>query len=192
VRTYDLYLLGHVAAVVVWAGSGFLMAVLGARIGMTDDPGRRLGYAEDSEWLGLRLFLPSSALALLFGILLMAEGPWDYGMLWIQLGIGALALSTLLGMAVFAPGWKRVGRLAAEQGVESAEARARIGQLLFAGWIDVGLLAAAIWVMTMKPSGGDATSLVITAAIVVAAVAIGAVLWRRSSSHEEAVVGSPA
>lgn len=178
-RTYDLYLVVHVASVVVWVGAAFLMALLGLRAQTGADPARRLTYVQDSEWLGLRLFLPSSVVALVSGLLLVHEGSWGYGTLWVLLGIGALALSTVLGMAVFGPGWARIGTLVENEGAGSDAVHHRMGVILLFGWVDVGLLAGAIWAMILKPAGDDTGALVVTFAIPVLATLLGAALVRR-------------
>jgi hypothetical protein len=179
VQAYDVYLAVHVASVVVWVGAAFLMALLGLRAQIGADPARKLTYVQDSEWLGLRLFLPSSAVALASGLLLVQEGSWGYGTLWVLLGIGALALSTVLGMAVFGPGWARIGKLVEDEGVGSDAVHRRMGVILLFGWVDVGLLAGAIWAMVLKPAGDDTGALVVTFAIPVLATLLGAGLVRR-------------
>jgi hypothetical protein len=108
-------------------------------------------------------------------VLLVGEGPWDYGQLWVQLGIAALAGSTILGIGVFGPGWARVNRLAQSEAPVVPTAGRR---LLVASWLDLGLLVAAIWAMTVKPDGRDAGGLLVAAAIPVVCLALGVGLTR--------------
>lgn len=183
----------HVLSATVWIGAAFLMALLGARLARAADPQRLLGYAGDSEWLGLRLFLPASAATLVSGLLLVRASPWDFGALWVQLGLAAFAASTVLGLAVFGPGWARVGAGARSAGPDVERVRERIDLLLLVGWVDVGIVAGAVWVMSVKPARGDAGALAIAAAILAAASAAGFALRRRQARSVEGTgVSTPA
>lgn len=171
---YQVFWLLHVGGAIVWVGAAFLMTVLGARIGRARDESRRLAYAQDSEWLGQRLYLPSSLLTLIFGVLLVHYGERsDWSQLWVQLGIAALVLSSLLGMAVFAPGWKRVNQVAVTEGTGSPRVRGLIERLLVLGWLDVGILASAVFLMRVKPGGDDAVALVVSGVLPVLAAVVG-------------------
>lgn len=176
---YDVYLFLHVGAAVVWVGAAALMCLLGLRVDARAGDERRRVYIRDSEWLGVRLFLPSSLLTLVFGVLLVHEGPWTYGNLWVALGVGALAASTFLGVLVFGPGWARAAKLAESETPGSPALSARLGRLLLAGWLDLGLLLAAVWLMVVKPTSGDTGALVVAGAIPAVAVAVGLVAQRR-------------
>lgn len=171
---YQIFWLFHVGGAIVWVGAAFLMTVLGARIGRARDEGRRLAYARDSEWLGERLYLPSSLLTLVFGVLLVQYGERsDWSQLWVQLGIAALVLSSVLGMAIFGPGWKRANQLAVAEGAGSPRVRALIDRLLVFGWLDLGILAGAVFLMRVKPGGGDAVALVVAGVLPVLAALVG-------------------
>src|SRR5262245_3628615 len=108
---YELYLLLHVVGAIVWVGAALLMALLGTRAILAAEPSRVTAFAGDSEWLGLRLFLPSNLVVLASGILLVQEGKWSYGPLWIKLGLIGLGISLVIGAAFFGPGWSSVGKL---------------------------------------------------------------------------------
>jgi hypothetical protein len=167
----------HVLFASVWIGAAFLMALLGGRVASATRE-RTLGYVRDSEWLGLRLFLPASVLTLVSGVAAAREGPWGYDDLWIQLGLAAFAASTLIGVLVLGPGWARAAALAA-QGADEPEVAERIGRLLVFGWLDVGVVLAAVWVMAVKPGRGDTVALAVVAAVPVLATALGVALRRR-------------
>ena len=130
----ELYLGLHVLSATVWIGAAFLMAVLGARLSGTADPQRVLGYVNDSEWLGLRLFLPASAATLVSGVLLLRESAWGFDTLWVQLGLAAFVASTVIGMLVFGPGWSRAAAVARPAGPDVERVRERIDLLLLVGW----------------------------------------------------------
>jgi uncharacterized membrane protein len=159
------------------------MALLGTRLAAADRQGV-LGYVESSEWLGLRLFLPASVATLVSGVLLVRASPWDFDVLWVRLGLAAFVASTVLGVAVFGPGWARAGAATRSVGEDAAVDR-RIDLLLLVGWVDVGIVAAAVWVMSVKPVRGDAAALAVAAAIPTAAAAVGFALRSRQARPVE-------
>ena len=161
------------------------MAVLGARLAATADPQRVVGYVSESEWLGLRLFLPASMATLFSGVLLVRTSPWGFDTLWVQLGLAAFVTSTVIGMLVFGPGWSKVGAVARSAGPDVEQVRERIDLLLLVGWVDVGIVAGAVWVMSVKPARGDAAALAIAAAIPAAACAVGFALRSRQTRPVE-------
>ena len=180
---YELYLMLHLVGVVAWVGAAFLMALLGARASLGADSTRRVAFAADAEWLGLRLYLPSNALVLASGVLLVEEAGWGYGPLWIKLGLAGFGASLAMGAAFFGPGWARVGRIADRDGAGSDEVRAAVRRLLLGSWVDLGLLLAIVFVMTVKPTGGEAGALAATAAIGLAFSLLGVVLARAEGRH---------
>jgi len=177
----------HVLFASVWIGAAFLMALLGGRAASAARE-RTLAYARDSEWLGLRLFLPASVLTLVSGVAAASEGPWGFDDLWVQLGLAAFTASTLIGVLVLGPGWARVTALAEQ--TDEPDVADGIGRLLVFGWLDVGVVLAAVWVMAVKPGRDDAVALVVMATIPVLATAVGLAL-RRRVPIDEAKLESP-
>ena len=103
---YEFLLFAHVAAVIVWLGTGTafaLIAILGDRELLP-----RLGPL--GAKLGPRVFAPASLGTLVFGILLVLDGHWSFDPLWIKLGFAAFAASFLLNVVVRAPLARRMGR----------------------------------------------------------------------------------
>lgn len=180
---YELYLFVHVGAVAVWVGAGFAMALLETRASLAGSAVRVVALAREGASLGPRLYLPANLLVLVSAVLLVEDGSWGYGALWIQLGFAGFALSFLLGALVFAPGWPRLVRLAESEGVGSPGIRPLVGRLLVGSWIDVGVLLGVIFVMASKPGADDAGALVATAAIVVACVAVPFALLRAGEAR---------
>jgi hypothetical protein len=161
---YELYLVFHITAAIVWIGAGLALTLLATRATTARDLDRMLAFARDAEWLGLRLFLPANLVVLVSAVLLVREGDWGFGPLWIRLGVVGFAVSFLAGVVFFAPGWSRAARSAADgRGVRSVEAAVRL--LLFGSWLDVGWLLAVVYVMAVKPEPGEWTALGIAGAI---------------------------
>jgi hypothetical protein len=168
----------HLTGVVVWVGAAFLMTLLGTRASVARDPHRLVSFAGDAEWLGLRLYLPANALVLAAGFLLVEEGNWGYDRTWIELGLAGMALSFAIGAAFFGPGWPRVHRIADTAGEGSPAVRAAVLRLLLVSWLDLGVLLAVVFVMTIKPTGGDEAALAIAAVLPVVLAGIGAAFAR--------------
>lgn len=179
---YELYLFVHLAAATIWVGAGFLMVVSAARISVARDRARMIAYAGDAEWLGLRLFVPANIVTLVSAVLLVREGPWDYGQLFVQLGLGGFAVSFLTGALFFGPQWSRVTRLAAIEGAGSPSVERRLRRLLVVTGFDLGLLLGIFFEMTVKPTGADGGALFVTAALPVLGAAVGGFLARAQSA----------
>lgn len=175
---YELYLVLHVGAAMIWVGAAFAMAILETRASLAGSPARVVALAREAAFLGPWLYLPTNLLVLLSAFLLAEEASWGYGALWIQLGFGGFALSFLIGALYFGRGWARIGTLVAEVGVDSPRVHAPIRRLLVASWLDVGVLLAVLFAMTVKPSQDDTVALAIVAALPVACAAAAFALLR--------------
>jgi uncharacterized membrane protein len=165
VTAYELYLLLHIGAALAWVGAGLATVMLGTRASLARDASRIVAFAHDSEWLGLRLFLPANLLAILSAVLLVTEGDWGWGHLWIQLGLAGYLVSFLTGLLFFGPGWGRVGKLADRLGADSPAVQSRVRGLLLGSRLDLGVLLGVVFVMVTKPTGDEVGALAITAAI---------------------------
>jgi uncharacterized membrane protein len=54
----------HVLAAVVWVGGACIVQVYAFLALRTEDPGRVASFAADTEFVGMRVFLPSSLILL--------------------------------------------------------------------------------------------------------------------------------
>jgi hypothetical protein len=115
-----------------------------------NEPVRIAGFAKDVEWLGQRLFIPASLLLLIFGFLLVHEGHWSYDF-WVIFGLVVWGLSALSGSAFLGPESGRIGKLIAAHGPEHPEAQARIRRILLISRVEMVLLLAVVFDMTIKP-----------------------------------------
>jgi hypothetical protein len=156
---YELFLFLHIACVIVWLGAGTTVAVLSLRMSMTDL----------AEWLGRRVFGPSSIGALVFGFALVFEGDWTFSPLWIKLGLGAFALSTLLNAGVRFPLIRR-------------NPPDRDRKLAALARVDLAVLYLAVADMVAKPTGDNVVALAVGAAILVFVAFVGVVGLRTGRS----------
>lgn len=176
---YELLLFLHVASAIIWIGAGFVLAVLVFGAERAKDLLKEAGYMRDIEWLAPRLFIPSSLATLLLGILVVIEGPWSFGSLWIVLGLAGWAASFLVGILYFKPEGERIADLVEKHGPESPEADRRLKRLNVMDRIQLTLLVLVVANMVIKPTGDDVGLLVALAAIFGAAGVLGAVAIRR-------------
>jgi uncharacterized membrane protein len=109
----------------------------------------RLG--EYDEKLAPLLFIPAAIVTLLAGVALVFDGPWSFtGEGWVFAGLVLFAAIFALGLGLIVPAGKRLAALARAD-APAAELQKQVGKLRVLNWIDVGLLAAAIFFMTAKP-----------------------------------------
>ena len=163
----------HVAVAVIWVGGGLMMQLFGIRASMSGDP-RRVGeLGEDIEWIAQRVFIPSSLIAFLTGVLLVVESDfYEISDDWIVLGLVLYATTFLAGLLFLGPESGRIGKLM-EEG--SPEVGPRMLRLIMLARLDLVLLFGIIFVMTVKPDFGDSALLV---GLIAAVLAAGLVYWR--------------
>lgn len=170
---YEVLLWLHVSTAVVWLGSGFFLQLLIDRAERTTDRILTERLAANSEWMAKRVFIPVSLAVLVLGILLTIEGPWTFGQLWIVLGLAGYAVSFLTGIGFLEPEGKRIHAAIAAHGPASPQAGFHIRRINIASRMELVVLFLVVASMSLKPTGDDAGTLAIGAAIVVATVAVG-------------------
>jgi uncharacterized membrane protein len=151
VNRYEWLLFFHIAAAIVWLGGGLAIQVLAIRANRNDDPVRMTTIAHEAEWFGTRIFLPSSLLVLVLGIILTVDGPWDFGQTWIVLALIGYGLSFVTGAAFLGPESGRIGKLLAAEGPDSPAVRARIQRIFLISRIELVLLYLIVLDMVVKP-----------------------------------------
>jgi hypothetical protein len=70
---FQLLLFLHVSMAVIWVGGGLMLQVLGFRLAGAGDPARGAAFGHEIEWIGTRVFAPSSLLAFATGVLLVID-----------------------------------------------------------------------------------------------------------------------
>jgi uncharacterized membrane protein len=100
---YEFLVLFHVTAVIIWLGAGFTMDLLFLRAERTRNPAELGKTGELQEWLVPRLFIPWGLLTLVLGVLLVWEGPWSFGDVWILIGLAGWIVSFGVGFLFIRP-----------------------------------------------------------------------------------------
>jgi uncharacterized membrane protein len=147
---YEWLLFLHVLAAMVWLGGGVMLSALAARVLRDREPGAVGRFTDSLRVLGPLVLAPATIAVLGLGIGLVVDGEaWDFGQLWVQLGLGLFAAAFLIG-AVWQSRTALAATRAAECG-EDAEARRQLRRWSWGYRLIVLLLVAAAWDMTTKP-----------------------------------------
>ena len=175
---YELFLLLHIIAAIIWVGAATTYFALELRTDLSGDVERERSHNDDANWLAARLFIPASTGTLIFGVLAAIEGDWDFGSLWIIIGLTGFAFSFATGIGYFEPEMKKLAAAIERDGATHPEVRRRTANLKMVGRIELAVLYIVVASMVAKPTGDDGGMLFVLALTLAAAVA-GAFAWRR-------------
>jgi uncharacterized membrane protein len=177
----------HIIAVVVWLGAGFTIDLLFLRAERMRNPAEIGKTAELQEWLVPRTFIPTGLLTLILGALLVWDGPWSLGDLWILIGLAAWIASFGVGFLFIRPQGEKLKEIVASHGPTSVEAQRHARRLGIVARVQLLALFLVVPVMETKPTSDDPWTLAVLAAILVAAAV--ALSLRRPT--EPAAVAEP-
>ena len=162
---YELYLFIHIAAAIIWLGGGLFSFILGARANRMDDHVRMKGIVDDLAALAKLIFIPAGLIVVAMGVLMVVDGPWSFGELWIVLGLLGYLATFITGVAVFEPTVRKISSEVEREGGFGAGALRETRRLLILGRIDTLVLFMVVAVMTVKPTGDDVGVLVALAVL---------------------------
>ena len=142
----------HVLAAVTWVGGAIGQNLMATRLIRTKHGPTMANFAKEAEWIGTRVFLPSSVILLGLGIWMVAGFDlWDFSDLWVELGILGILLTVITGAAVIGPTSKKIGQLIEEKGPEDTEVTNQIQKLLKIARVDLVVLVLVVIDMVTKP-----------------------------------------
>jgi len=147
---YDWLHYLHVLAAMIWVGGGVMLAVIAARVLRDSDPSAVGRFFATLRATAPFVLTPAALAVLGLGIGLVVDADsWDFGQLWVQLGVALFAAAFVIGAA-----WQSrtalAARHAAERGDDS-EARRQLRRWLAGYGLIVLLLVVATWDMMAKP-----------------------------------------
>jgi uncharacterized membrane protein len=153
VNTYTSLKFVHVLSAVVWVGGACTLQTFAIRINATGDGARMATFAKDAEFVGNRIFLPSSIILLVSGAFTIHEssGIWSYDQTWVQVGLAMILVSVAIGAGFLGPEAGRIARAIEQGGVDSPEAKRRINRLFLVSRFELVLLLLVIFDMVVKP-----------------------------------------
>ena len=140
---------------------------------------KEAGHHRDVAWLAPRLFIPASLSALVFGVLLVIDGPWSFDQLWVVIGLARWAVSFVLGFFYFKPEGERIGALVEQHGPAYPEVDRRLRRLNIVDRLQLLILLLVVADMVIKPTGDDGAVLIVGAALLAAAALAAAGSIRR-------------
>jgi uncharacterized membrane protein len=149
--SFSVYKMVHVLAAVVWVGGGATLVILALLTERENDPRALVALGHKVDFIATRVFIPSSLLVLLFGILMMVKGDLDWGQFWVVAGLAGFAATFLTGVGFLAPQTKKFNAVAAEKGPEAPETQAALQKLLLVARFDVAMLLLVVADMAAKP-----------------------------------------
>jgi uncharacterized membrane protein len=154
---YEFLLFFHIAMAVIWVGGGAMIQVFALRALRDPDPKRLATFAGDVEFIGNRMLVPVSLLALVAGVLLVIESDfWGFGDDWITIGLILFAITFLAGALFFGPESGRIKKLIESEGPAAPAVQRRIRRILALTRADLMLLFLLIFDMAVKPTWDDA------------------------------------
>ena len=162
---YELYLFIHIAAAIVWLGGGLFSFILGARANRMNDHVRMRGIVDDLAVLAKLIFIPAGLIVVAMGVLMVVDGPWSFGELWIVLGLLGYLATFITGVALFEPTVRKISAEVEREGGFGEGALRETRRLLILGRIDELVLFMVVAVMTIKPTGDDVGVLVALAVL---------------------------
>ncbi len=141
----------HVFFAVIWVGGAATTQVLATRLSRANEPVRLAAFAKDVEFVGTRIFTPSSVVVLGAGIWMVAISGWNFTDLWIVLGLIGIAFSATVGAAFLGPESGRIGKLIEAKGPDDAEVTARLRRIFLVSRVELVVLLLIVINMVVRP-----------------------------------------
>jgi len=149
-EVYDWLLFLHILAAMVWVGGAVLLGAVVTRVLRGRDPGAVDRFVADLRAIGPRVLAPATVAVVGLGVWLVLESTaWDFGQLWVQLGLGLFAAAFVVGAA-----HQSRTAIGAERAAAQGDHEEALRQLIRWSWgyrLIVLLLVVATWDMSVKP-----------------------------------------
>ena len=142
----------HILAAIVWVGGGIFIQIYITRLRRANQTARMMAFAKDIEKFGTTVFLPSSLIVLVLGIVMIWYSPaWEITQLWVILGLLGIANTIVVGAFFLGPEAGRIAALGAERGPEDPELVARTERIFKISRYDLIVLILVVVDMVVKP-----------------------------------------
>lgn len=149
---YHAYLAIHVLAAVIWVGGDVTLTVLGIVFERRGE-GETLGaLGRMGAWIGTRVYTPTLVVTLVFGVILMQKGNFDWGQFWVIFALVGWTIAAVVGVAFVGPELGRIDETARTHGPDSPEVAQRVRRLFMIFRFDTALLVLIVVNMAAKPS----------------------------------------
>lgn len=149
---YELLVLVHVLAAIIWVGGAIGYEIRGSRARRQGDNERVMALLREAEWTGKFVFMPASIIVLVFGIWAVIETrQWEFSNTWVSIGFTAVILSAIIGAAFLGKEAGRIVAAAEADGPTDAAVQARLNRFSWVARLDLLILLIAVWAMVAKP-----------------------------------------
>ena len=146
------YLAIHVLSAGVWVGGDVTLTVLGIVFERRGE-GETLGaLGRMGAWIGTRVYTPTLVVTLVFGVILMEKGNFDWGQFWVIFALVGWTVAAVVGVGFVGPELGRIDEAARSHGPDSPEVAARVKRLFMIFRFDTALLVLIVVNMAAKPS----------------------------------------
>ena len=147
---YDWLLFLHILCAIVWVGGAISLQIIAIRVNRRG-PAAAYALLGDFEFVGTRIFMPTSLLLLVLGIWMVSIGPWSFHQTWILLGLAMFAYSFVSGAFFLSPQLRKTREVADEKGPDSAEVGELTRRLFIVSRIELVFLVLIVADMVLKP-----------------------------------------
>lgn len=151
---YDLLVTGHVAGAIGWVGSSTFVQILGTKKARdrAEKPDELQTFATDISWMAPRWFIPVSLWTVVFGILVLIDGPWSFkDDPWVGIGLAMFIVSFLLGALFLGPQSEKIAEIGETDGPSSPVYQAKLSKVMVVGRFELALLWLTVALMVIKP-----------------------------------------
>jgi hypothetical protein len=134
---------------IVWVGGAVAVQLFALRAQASTEPGRMATLTADAEWIGMKIFMPTSIVLLLMGILMTVDR-WAFEDPWIVIGIIGILFSIGVGAGFLGPESGRLKQLIATKGPSDPEVESRIKRIFLISRIELVVLFVVVFAMVTK------------------------------------------
>jgi hypothetical protein len=148
--TREILLAVHVIAAVIWIGGGVALNMIGVRL-INANPELLRPMLKTFDWVVNRTILPASLVVLIFGILLVLEGGYNFEDTFVVVGILGAVSTIVIGAGFLSPRMRKQEQIWEEHGDPSEIASQALSRTMLIARIDLVILFVVIGTMVAKP-----------------------------------------
>jgi hypothetical protein len=148
--TYQWYLAVHILAAVAWVGGTLTVQLLAIRASRPNAALQLGALSSEIEWVGTRIFIPSSLILVIFGFMLAGKGDWAWDF-WLVFALIVWIASFVVGAGFLGPQSGKLSEDIERYGADSAQATERLQRIFLVSRIELVFLLLVVLDMALKP-----------------------------------------